>query len=308
MTVTAAYGMEGVALRLFNVYGPGQALSNPYTGVLAIFASRLANGKPPMVFEDGLQRRDFVHVDDVARSFRARAGASRRPPARCYNIGSGRGPHASCRSPSCWRLRWAGPTSRPRSAERRESGDIRHCFADIDKATRELGFRAQGTSPKDSRIWPSGWRGQEARGPRRRKRAASWKPEGWSHERRRGSDARLVQCSSREARVSSAATSPTGSPERAACPRPRLTAAARDGAQSSMAASAPPGKVSIGARRHPRRIRGARSRAGCLRRFPLRRTGGCDHESRRADGRFRGQCRRDLRLLEALRRKKRRRR
>ena len=69
MTVTAAYGMEGVALRLFNVYGPGQALSNPYTGVLAIFASRLANGKPPMVFEDGLQRRDFVHVDDVAEAF-----------------------------------------------------------------------------------------------------------------------------------------------------------------------------------------------------------------------------------------------
>lgn len=61
--MAAPYGMEGVCLRLFNVYGPGQALSNPYTGVLAIFASRLLNGQQPMIFEDGEQRRDFVHVD-----------------------------------------------------------------------------------------------------------------------------------------------------------------------------------------------------------------------------------------------------
>src|SRR3546814_771769 len=67
--MTAPYGMEGVCLRLFNVYGPGQALSNPYTGVLAIFASRLLNGQKPMIFEDGGQRRDFVHVGDVARAF-----------------------------------------------------------------------------------------------------------------------------------------------------------------------------------------------------------------------------------------------
>ena len=83
LTVAPAYGMEGVALRLFNVYGPGQALSNPYTGVLAIFASRLLNGERPLVFEDGEQRRDFVHVEDVARAFvlaleqpRARRAAS----------------------------------------------------------------------------------------------------------------------------------------------------------------------------------------------------------------------------------------
>jgi nucleoside-diphosphate-sugar epimerase len=65
----APYGIESVCLRLFNVYGPGQALSNPYTGVLAIFASRLLNGQQPMIFEDGEQRRDFVHVSDVARAF-----------------------------------------------------------------------------------------------------------------------------------------------------------------------------------------------------------------------------------------------
>ena len=76
LTVAPAYGMQGVALRLFNVYGPGQALSNPYTGVLAIFASRLLNGERPLVFEDGEQRRDFVHVDDVARTRPARCSTS----------------------------------------------------------------------------------------------------------------------------------------------------------------------------------------------------------------------------------------
>ena len=69
LTLTQTYGMEGVALRLWNVYGPGQALSNPYTGVLAIFASRLLNGSPPVIFEDGHQRRDFVHVEDIAQAF-----------------------------------------------------------------------------------------------------------------------------------------------------------------------------------------------------------------------------------------------
>ena len=66
----AAYGIPSVALRLFNTYGTRQALSNPYTGVLAIFAARLLNDRAPRVYEDGLQRRDFVAVRDVARAFR----------------------------------------------------------------------------------------------------------------------------------------------------------------------------------------------------------------------------------------------
>src|SRR5215217_7900715 len=88
LVMTRAYGMQGACLRLFNVYGPGQALSNPYTGVLAIFSSRLLNGQRPMIFEDGEQRRDFVHVSDVARAF---ADALFAPDAagEVFNIGSG---------------------------------------------------------------------------------------------------------------------------------------------------------------------------------------------------------------------------
>ncbi len=63
-----AYHIPVAALRFFNVYGERQALSNPYTGVLAIFAARYLNGKPPIIFEDGKQRRDFVHVRDLARA------------------------------------------------------------------------------------------------------------------------------------------------------------------------------------------------------------------------------------------------
>lgn len=70
ITGRAYAGVPTTALRFFNVYGPRQALSNPYTGVLAIFASRLLNEQPPLVFEDGAQRRDFVHVRDVARACR----------------------------------------------------------------------------------------------------------------------------------------------------------------------------------------------------------------------------------------------
>src|SRR5690606_14118086 len=83
-----AYGIRATALRLFNVFGAGQALSNPYTGVLANFASRLANSQPPTVFEDGEQRRDFVHVRDVAHAFRL---ALEQPMAagQVINMGSG---------------------------------------------------------------------------------------------------------------------------------------------------------------------------------------------------------------------------
>ena len=71
LTFGRAYGVPTVAFRMFNVYGARQALSNPYTGVAAIFSSRLLRDEPPLVFEDGQQRRDFVHVEDVAQAYAA---------------------------------------------------------------------------------------------------------------------------------------------------------------------------------------------------------------------------------------------
>lgn len=140
LMLCAAYGMQGTALRLFNVYGPGQALSNPYTGVLAIFASRLLNRRRPLVFEDGRQRRDFVHVNDVARAF---AGALDHPGSagQVYNIGSG--DHRSIAEVATLLAAAMGrPSITPEITGKVRSGDIRHCFADITKAEAELGFRA----------------------------------------------------------------------------------------------------------------------------------------------------------------------
>jgi dTDP-L-rhamnose 4-epimerase len=141
LIMTQAYGMEGTCLRLFNVYGPGQALSNPYTGVLAIFSSRLANGQRPMIFEDGEQRRDFVYVRDVARAF---ADALTHPNAvgEVFNIGSGvdRSVKQVARS-------IAGALGRedldPEITGKARIGDIRHCFCDGSKAAELLGFRAE---------------------------------------------------------------------------------------------------------------------------------------------------------------------
>ncbi len=138
LTLAPAYGMEGVALRLWNAYGPGQALSNPYTGVLAIFASRIHNNKAPVIFEDGQQRRDFVHVGDVARAFLL---ALDHPDAAggVYNIGSGEG--RTVAEVACL---LAGAMGRdalaPEIAGVARAGDIRHCVPDIAKARTELGY------------------------------------------------------------------------------------------------------------------------------------------------------------------------
>ena len=141
LTLTQTYGMEGSALRLWNAYGPGQALSNPYTGVLAIFASRIANGQPPMIFEDGEQTRDFVHAADVARAFLL---ALDRPEAvgQTFNIGSGdiRTVTEVARSLS---KAMGREDIEPLIKGGMRKGDIRHCVPDLTKAERELGYRAQ---------------------------------------------------------------------------------------------------------------------------------------------------------------------
>ena len=138
LTLAPAYGMEGVALRLWNAYGPGQALSNPYTGVLAIFASRIANGRPPVIFEDGQQRRDFVHVEDVARAFLL---ALDHPKAAggVFNIGSGEDRSVNDVA-TLLAAAMGRPDIVPEIAGKARAGDIRHCIPDIDKAIEELGY------------------------------------------------------------------------------------------------------------------------------------------------------------------------
>jgi dTDP-L-rhamnose 4-epimerase len=141
LIMTRAYGMEGTCLRLFNVYGPGQALSNPYTGVLAIFSSRLLNGQRPLIFEDGEQRRDFVYVGDVARAF---ADALVHPQAagEVFNIGSGVDRNIRQVARSIARALHRNDL-KPEITGKARIGDIRHCFCDGSKAAEKLGFRAE---------------------------------------------------------------------------------------------------------------------------------------------------------------------
>ena len=138
LIVGDAYGIETVALRLFNVFGSRQALSNPYTGVLAIFAARLLNGRRPAVFEDGRQRRDFVHVKDVAQAFHL-AMTTPRACRQVINVGSGRA-YAVAEVAHLLAGALGRPELTPEITGRARTGDIRHCFADISRARELLGF------------------------------------------------------------------------------------------------------------------------------------------------------------------------
>ena len=137
----AAYDVPTVALRLFNVYGPYQALSNPYTGVLAIFAGRLLNEKPPLIFEDGMQRRDFVHVADVARAC-ALALIGNGADGMVVNVGSGNS-YTVCELAERLARVMGKEQIQPRIAGKYRVGDIRHCFADISLAGETLGFKPE---------------------------------------------------------------------------------------------------------------------------------------------------------------------
>jgi dTDP-L-rhamnose 4-epimerase len=138
LNVGRAYGIETVALRFFNIFGTRQALSNPYTGVLAIFASRFLNNKPPLVNEDGKQRRDFVHVRDVTKACRLALEGSQ-APGEVFNIGSG---HNYSVSEIAQRLAWVlgKEEIEPEIVGKCRVGDIRNCFADISRAQRLLGY------------------------------------------------------------------------------------------------------------------------------------------------------------------------
>jgi dTDP-L-rhamnose 4-epimerase len=133
-----AYGVPTVALRFFNVYGPRQALSNPYTGIMAIFGSRLLNNQPPFITEDGNQQRDFVSVHDIARACRL-ALVAQQAPGHAINIGSGR--PTSVREVAARMAQALGKQNIGVDiAGKYRRGDIRHCFADISLARTLLGY------------------------------------------------------------------------------------------------------------------------------------------------------------------------
>jgi len=138
LMVGRAYNIPTVALRFFNVFGTRQSLSNPYTGVLAIFASRLLNGNPPLIFEDGLQRRDFVSVYDVVQACRL---ALEHPKAigEAFNVGSGRS--VTVREVAALVSGILGKALEPEICGKYRVGDIRHCFADITRISTELGYK-----------------------------------------------------------------------------------------------------------------------------------------------------------------------
>jgi dTDP-L-rhamnose 4-epimerase len=141
LVVGGAYGIPSMALRFFNVYGPGQALSNPYTGVAAIFASRLLNRRAPIVFEDGLQSRDFIHVDDIVEGIvRALESDVSGIPV---NLGTGRS--VTVDEIATTLSRELGIDIEAERNDAYRAGDIRHCFADASRAEELLGFRARVT-------------------------------------------------------------------------------------------------------------------------------------------------------------------
>lgn len=131
------YGLPVVALRYFNIYGTRQALSNPYTGVAAIFASRLMNGNAPMIFEDGAQRRDFVSVHDVVR---ANLLAMERADADGMALNIGSGAAVSIADVAALLTTALGVQIPMEITGRYRAGDIRHCFGDITLARQKLGY------------------------------------------------------------------------------------------------------------------------------------------------------------------------
>jgi len=137
LIVGRAYGIPTVALRYFNVYGPRQALSNPYTGVCAIFSARLLNDQRPLIFEDGEQTRDFVHVSDIVQ---ANLLALETDGADYQVVNIGTGIPTSVKQISRMLANGLGKRLEPEIVARYREGDIRHCVADITLAREKLGY------------------------------------------------------------------------------------------------------------------------------------------------------------------------
>ena len=133
------YGIPTVALRYFNVYGSRQALSNPYTGCAAIFTSRILNNKPPYIFEDGNQTRDFIHVKDIAQA-NLKALEHNNANYEAINIGTGKPITIKNLAETLTKV-YNKPNLKPYISNEYRKGDIRHCYADITKAQKLLDFQ-----------------------------------------------------------------------------------------------------------------------------------------------------------------------
>ena len=138
LAIGRAYGIPTVALRYFNVYGPRQSLNNPYTGVCAIFSSRIKNKNTPLIFEDGLQSRDFVSVHDIVEA-NILAMASQNADYEVFNVGTGN--TISILEIAQTLVKLYNENLNPEVTNKYRAGDIRHCFADIAKIKDRLGYK-----------------------------------------------------------------------------------------------------------------------------------------------------------------------
>ncbi len=143
LNIGQTYRLPSVALRYFNVYGPRQSLSNPYTGVAAIFMSRIKNGRRPVVYEDGLQTRDFVSVYDIVRA-NIRAMENPKADYRTFNIGRGEPLTIKSIAETLAKL-YGREDIQPEVLNKFRKGDVRHCYADTTAAREILGFEAKTT-------------------------------------------------------------------------------------------------------------------------------------------------------------------
>lgn len=137
LAVGRAYGIPAVALRFFNTYGTRQSLSNPYTGVCAIFLSRIKSDKPPLVFEDGRQARDFVSVHDIAQ---ASILAMNKTEADFESFNVGTGKPITISEVASTLIKLYGKKLEPELTGKYRAGDIRHCYADISKIRSKLKY------------------------------------------------------------------------------------------------------------------------------------------------------------------------
>jgi len=140
LCIGRAYGIPTVALRYFNVYGPRQALSNPYTGVAAIFSARILNGHLPVIYEDGRQSRDFVHVSDIVQANLLALGSDQ-ANGEAVNVGTGQ--PVTVLEVAQRLSEHLGFDQPAEITQRYRAGDIRHCFANITKARELLGYEPQ---------------------------------------------------------------------------------------------------------------------------------------------------------------------